>query len=248
MIEVLSAENMRQSDADTIASGVPGRELMLRAGRGIVEAAEEVCGWESPCAIVCGSGNNGGDGYVIAQLLAKKGIDCRIFLMKERFTADGAFYFEGCRQMGIPSALCTQETDFTGYRRIVDCIFGTGLSGPAEGLAAKVIGKINAAGRTGSVVISADINSGLNADNGQGEPCVQSDLTVAVGGWKYGHFLGSAMDVMKEKRSCGIGIRPSRRPAYLVEAADVRACFPERRHESNKGSFGYLALIGGSIR
>ena len=83
MIPILSVENMRKSDAATIAGGIPGRELMLRAGRGVVGAMEEeAC--SMPAAVVCGSGNNAGDGYVIAKLLREKGRSSEASFFREK--------------------------------------------------------------------------------------------------------------------------------------------------------------------
>ena len=88
MITVLSVENMRRSDALTVAAGTPGRELMLRAGKAIFGCAE----WKPPVAIVCGSGNNAGDGYVLAKLLREAGTACEVFMLSERCSEDGAYY------------------------------------------------------------------------------------------------------------------------------------------------------------
>ena len=92
MIDILSVDNMRKSDAATIAAGTPGTELMMRAARGVFGAVS----WKAPVAIVCGSGNNAGDGYVIAGLLWKRGITCRIFLLSDKFSEDGAWYYQQC--------------------------------------------------------------------------------------------------------------------------------------------------------
>ena len=89
MIEVMSVDNMRKSDAATIAGGVPGAELMMRAAQGVYEAVD----WKQPVAIVCGSGNNAGDGYALALLLHKAGMDCDIHLLSERFSEDGRYFF-----------------------------------------------------------------------------------------------------------------------------------------------------------
>ena len=86
MLRILDVQSMRDSDAATIAGGVPGRELMGRAGEEIFRSAE----WKAPVAIVCGTGNNAGDGYVTAVRMAEEGIPCRIFLQDRRFTPDGA--------------------------------------------------------------------------------------------------------------------------------------------------------------
>ena len=77
MITVLSVENMRRSDALTVAAGTPGRELMLRAGKAIFGCAE----WKAPVAVVCGSGNNAGDGYVLAKLLREACTACEVFVL-----------------------------------------------------------------------------------------------------------------------------------------------------------------------
>ena len=85
MKKVLTVAAMRQADADTIAAGTPGRVLMARAARGIFEAFP----WRGETAVVCGSGNNAGDGYALALLLKEAGIPCRIFRLGDGFSEDG---------------------------------------------------------------------------------------------------------------------------------------------------------------
>ena len=240
MISVLSVENMRKSDARTIEGGIPGRELMYRAGRGVFEAVD----WKPPVAVVCGSGNNAGDGYVIAKLLHESGVPCGIILLSDKCSEDGGYYLGLCREAGVPvrhweSALFSLRD----YGTIVDCLFGTGFRGPVRGAAKEVIDSINT---SGAYVVSVDINSGLNGDSGMAETCVRSDLTVSVGGFKPGHFLNMAKDVMKEKRNLDIGIEPVNRPYFLIGEADVSSLFRPRPNYSHKGSWGYTALIGGS--
>ena len=241
MIKVVSVDNMRKSDARTIAGGVPGRELMLRAGRGIYEAAE----WKAPVAILCGSGNNAGDGYVIAKLLKDAGRECEILLLSDRFSEDGAYYFDRCREAGIPVRKWDPSVSLAGFRTVVDCIFGTGFRGSVSGAAKEAIDAVNACG---AFVVSVDINSGLNGDSGMAETCVRSDLTVSVGSFKTGHFLNMAGDVMKRKVNCDIGIELADRPYLLVEASDLAGLFRPRPGFSNKGTYGYIALVGGSKR
>ena len=241
MKEILSVENMRKSDAATIAGGIPGRELMYRAGKGIFESVE----WKAPVAIVAGSGNNAGDGYVIAKFLHDAGIECEIILLKEKFSDDGRYYYDRCMEAGISSALWNETVDLSGYKTIADCIFGTGFCGEVSGIAEEVIKKIN---ESKACVVSVDINSGLNGDSGMAELCVVSDLTVSIGSYQPGHFLNMAKDVMKEKRNIDIGIK-SVDPAYgLIEEGDIRQLFRPRKNYSNKGTYGYTALIGGSER
>ena len=240
MIPVLSVSAMRRSDAQTIAGGVPSRDLMYRAGEAIFRAIPR----RAPVAIACGSGNNAGDGYVLASFLQQSGIPCTLFLLEDRFSADGAFYFGKCREQKIPVEYFDENTSFAPFATVVDCLFGTGFHGRAEGLYARAIDAIN---QSGAFVVSVDINSGLNGDNGCGTPCVISDLTVSVGSFQPGHYLNRAKDVMKAKINCDIGIAPCEKPYGLMERADAAACFPTRKNDANKGSYGYAALLGGSL-
>ena len=239
MVEILSVENMRKSDAWTIANRVPGRELMRRAGQRIFESVD----WQGPVAVVCGSGNNAGDGYVLAELLWGAGVECRLVRLAEKCSEDGRFYLDRCIAAGVPVRPWASPDSLLGARTIVDCIFGTGFRGEVRGVAREAIRAING---SGAYVVSVDINSGLNGDSGMAECCVRSDLTVSVGSFQPGHFLGMAKDVMKRKINCPIGIDPVDPPFHLIEETDLRPFFPARPHLSNKGSYGYIALIGGS--
>ena len=241
MINILSVDNMRKSDAYTIAHHTTGRELMYLAGKGVFEAVK----WRSPVAVICGSGNNAGDGYVIAKLLSDAGIGCEIILLSERFSDDGKYYFDICKDAGIPYRSWDKTVDLSRYAALVDCIFGTGFKGEIRGTAKEVIEAINS---SGAYTVSVDINSGLNGDNGLAELCVISDVTVSAGGFKSGHFMNMAKDVMKQKVNIDIGIEPVEKPYHLIEANDIKHIFAPRKNYSHKGTYGYTALVGGSRR
>ena len=241
MTEILTVAEMRQSDAEAIAGGTPGRELMRRAGEGIFRAGR----WKAPVAVVCGTGNNAGDGYVLAELLHRAGTACEILLQENRFTPDGEYWFTRCREADVPVRMWADIRSLADYGSIADCIFGTGFHGEAAGEAARMIRLIN---ESGAYVVSADINSGLNGDSGMAETAVRSDLTVSVGSWKPGHFLNMAKDLMRQKTNIDIGIPPTGHGMRLTEAAYAAALFPPRKHFSHKGTYGYIALIGGSFR
>lgn len=241
MTEILTVANMRKSDAAAIAGGIPGRELMRRAGRGIFESVS----WKGPVGILCGAGNNAGDGYVLALLLKEAGISCELILLSDHFSEDGKYYFDQCRAEGIPFFSLEAGRDLKAFATLVDCIFGTGFHGTVTGVYREAVEKINT---SGARVISVDINSGLNGDSGYAECCVKSDLTISVGGFQPGHFLSMAGDVMKEKINIDIGIRPVDPPILKIGPEDLGSVFPERRHLSNKGTWGYMALIGGSLK
>ena len=238
MIPVLSVENMRKSDAAAIAAGTPGRELMRRAAEGIFAAGK----WRAPVAVVCGTGNNAGDGYALALLLHAHGIGCTVFLLSDRFSDDGRYYYGQCLAAGVPCLPCP---DVSGFASIADCIFGTGFAGEPRGKAKAAVEAINA---SGAYVVSADINSGLSGDSGMGETAVKADLTVSVGFYQPGHFLNMAKDLIGEKTNIDIGISPADAPYFLLEAADAAAAFPERKNFSNKSTYGYVGLLGGSAK
>ena len=237
----VSNDLMRRSDGAEIASGTSSKELMRRAG----VAVSENYPWTSGTVIVCGVGNNGGDGYVLALELFRKGIACRLVLLEERFSEDGRYYFEQCVELGIPWEIFSAKTDLSGASAVADCIFGTGFHGCADGRAAELICLMN---RCGAPVVSVDVNSGLNGDSGLGTPCIRSDLTVAIGAYKYGHFLGNAKDVMKQKTCVDIGIPILNEfQCKVAENADFQGFFGSRPQHSHKGNYGYVGLLGGCM-
>ena len=249
MIDILSVENMRLSDAHTIETEVPGKELMMRAAKGIYDSVD----WKAPVGMVCGSGNNAGDGYALALLLKGAGIPVTLIRLSEKFSDDGRFYYDKCLAEGIEDSLWNKEIDLKRYATIVDCILGTGFSGRVREDIAGVIDKIN---KSGAYVVSADINSGLNGDTGMAGTsdekglCVKSDITVSIGSFKPGHFLNMAKDVMRSKVNIDIGIKSVSNVGlyHLVEESDIKTIIPTRDNYSNKGTYGYTALIGGSLK
>ena len=98
MIPCVSVENMRLSDAYTIANFVPGLELMYRAAMGVFLAHH----WQGSTAIVVGSGNNGGDGFALAWILKEKGFDCTVFTVSQRLSDDSAYYAGKAKEANVP--------------------------------------------------------------------------------------------------------------------------------------------------
>lgn len=209
----VSVAAMRASDAYTIAHFVPGRELMRRAARGIFDAAAEALapsgGWRGKkVAIVAGSGNNGGDGYALAGILAEHGVLAHIFCVSGKFSEDGRYYYEQALAKGVPAGPFLPDAGTVGladYDVIVDCIFGTGFAGTPRGAAAEAIRAIN---DSGAFVVSADINSGMNGDTGEAVLAVRSNLSVSIGFYKTGLFLGRASELIGELVNVDIGILP----------------------------------------
>ena len=238
MEKIVSSRVMRESDEYACANVTSSVELMYRAGEGIYKSREA---W-GKTAIVCGSGNNAGDGFVVARLLHEDGGDVTVFLLSDRFSESGKYYFDQCVKIGVKTEICTEETTFSGFDTVLDCIFGTGFHGEVRGLAAVIIDKIN---DSGAYVVSADINSGLAADSGMSTKCVRSDLTVSVGSYQYGHFLGMAKDVMRERKNIDIGIEIRGEYALLAEKETFLPYIKPRANNTNKGTYGYVGIMGG---
>ena len=183
------AESMRATDAWAIEDrGVPSLDLMETAGRAVAEAAVETAA-DGPARVVCGKGNNGGDGLVAARRLATTGFDVEVLLLwpAAELSGDAAenlARFDGPTHTVDPAAL---PDALRGSGVIVDAVFGTGFSGVARDPAAAAIDAINAAG---APVVAADIASGIDASTGEVEgPVVDADLTVSFHAAKLGHRI-----------------------------------------------------------
>ena len=209
MIPCISVENMRCSDAYTIASFVPSLELMRRAAMGVFKAHH----WQGRTAIMVGSGNNGGDGFALAWILKERGFDCTVFTVSQKLSPDSAWYAEKAREVGVPIRPFEKDC-LTGYSTVVDCLLGTGFSGTVRGSYRDAIEAINA---SEAFVISVDINSGMNGDTGEAELAVRSDLTVTIGFVKTGLVTENAGRYMKRLVCADIGIVLVREEGVITE-------------------------------
>ena len=215
MRQVITVANMRDSDAYTIAHEVPSLELMYRAALGVYEAHPF---WRGRIAIVAGSGNNGGDGYALACILADRGIRSSVYRLSDKFSPDGQYYCDLAEKKGVILKEYRKDTLLAEFDIIVDCILGTGFSGEVRGVVKNVIEEINA---SGAYVISVDINSGLNGDTGRGATAVRSDLTVSIGYLKPGMFFANAETLVGKLRNTDIGIRALREEYWLAEEDEI---------------------------
>ena len=198
MIPCISVENMRLSDAYTIANYVPSLELMHRAAMGVFKAHH----WQGSTAIVVGSGNNGGDGFALAMILKERGLNCTVFTVSQKLSPDSAYYAEKAREAGVH--ICAFGTGvLNGFDTVVDCLLGTGFSGTVRGYYRDAIEAINT---SGAYVISVDINNGMNGDTGEAELAVRSDLTVTIGFLKAGLVTNNAEKYIKRLVCTDIGI------------------------------------------
>lgn len=198
MIPCISVENMRLSDAYTIENLVPSLELMHRAAYGVFLS----CDWKGPVAIVAGSGNNGGDGFALACILKERNIDCRVFTLSSKLSADSAFYAERATALEIAVQPYVSGC-LKCYETLVDCLLGTGFQGNVRENYRAAIEEIN---ESPAYVVSVDINSGMNGDTGDCEIAVRSDLTVTIGFVKNGLVTENAGKYIKKLVCADIGI------------------------------------------
>ncbi|HTY41070.1 MAG TPA: NAD(P)H-hydrate dehydratase [Thermoanaerobaculia bacterium] len=258
MIPVLDARSMRGADAATIRAGTPSDALMERAAEALAAAALGVYPAWRRVAVVCGPGNNGGDGLAAARLLAARGVAVRLFTLgdPERYRGDPAANLARARAVGIvPISLAARGGSAELARElaeadgVVDALFGTGLTRPLSGAARRAVRALNGSGKP---VVSADVPSGLSADGGEvpGES-VRAALTVAFAAPKRCHVLPPASGFCGRVLVADIGIRRATlearaRRLWLTESSDIRTLLPPRPGEAHKATFGRLAIVAGS--
>ena len=260
-MKIVTAAQMQMLDRRAITEArIPGLVLMERAGTGVVQQLERHFAplKDKRITIVCGKGNNGGDGFVVARLLARKRIAIQVLcLAKTTDMSRDARVMHGrllriAKKNVIPS---TQDSEslrdlFAASDIIVDAILGTGLSTAVSGPYEQVIQTINASGRA---VLAVDIPSGLNADTGIVlGAAVRADVTVTFGLPKIGLYIGQGVDHAGSTHVVDIGI-----PASLVELVESRTILlthamaktslPRRTPSSHKGTYGHAGIIAGSV-
>ncbi|HEY7724517.1 MAG TPA: NAD(P)H-hydrate dehydratase [Anaeromyxobacteraceae bacterium] len=255
-MRLVGAAEMRAIDEAAIAGlGIPGMELMERAGAAVARAAAELAP-RGRVVACCGAGNNGGDGWVAARILWQAGRDvvaCAL-VPREALRGDALRAREAAERAGVPvRALArAEEVEAQAGDVVVDAVFGTGLSRPPEGLAAAVIDRVAALRRDGARVLSVDVPSGLSADTGRPlGTCVQADRTVTFGFWKRGLVLFPGAALAGGVSVADIGIPPeaaARVPVAceLLDEGEARALVPPRPPDAHKGDAGRLLVVAGS--
>ena len=198
----LTRAQVRDFDRRAIEEfGVPGVVLMENAGRGAAEHLLKLNAERRPVTILCGKGNNGGDGYVIARHLDAAGVPVRIVAFETaNLRGEAEMNYDICRRAGI-EFLADLPTTWDGW--IVDALFGTGLTGPVRSPFAAVIDAVN---QSGARVFAVDIPSGLDCDTGEPlGPTVRADVTATFVALKAGFANPAARAWTGEVSVVGIG-------------------------------------------
>ena len=241
---------------------IPGAILMENAGRGFVDHLERAVGRVEgkQIVVVCGKGNNGGDGFVIARHLVNRCATVTVLLLARasavrndaaanlkilqtlRSTASGSLTIrEYTSSFRVPSSV---RPDI-----IIDAIFGTGFEGAPAGIYKSAISWINT---QRAFVAAVDIPSGVHGGTGEVRGvAVRADLTVTMGAAKIGHFLGKGRDQSGHVAVVDIGVAYIRvpgdaRPVTLVEEKDIARILPRRPRDAHKYSVGKVFILGGS--
>jgi ADP-dependent NAD(P)H-hydrate dehydratase / NAD(P)H-hydrate epimerase len=251
-IALYSAAQVRALDAHAIAElGVSGYTLMKRAGEAALRFLRSRWPMSHRIVIVCGGGNNGGDGYVLARFAQAAGLTVTVLAAKpvetlrdDALQAYSDFVASGGRVQPFSAALLLEG------EVVVDALFGTGLNKPVKTDALQVISAINESGRA---VFALDVPSGLSADTGMelGD-AVYADCTVTFVGLKTGLFIGDGPEHTGTVYFDDLEVTPPLKPEFapclerIVETEILRA-LPRRPRDAHKGDFGRVLIIGSAI-
>ncbi len=259
-MKLVTSGSMRAIDNQCIeVLGIPGLKLMENAGVGTVRFMEHELGAlaEKKFTVVCGKGNNGGDGFVIARELIARGASVGVYLVGhaadvsgdartnlERLGPDKVVELSDGKSIGQFLETMTKSDS------VVDAVFGTGFKGVPRGLSGTVIGQMNVCGRP---VLAVDVPSGLNATTGVAEgECVRAAWTCTMGLPKRGFYLYPGRNYLGKLHVVDIGV-----PAKAIEevgvhdnvltAAEAAALLPDRPGDAHKGTFGKVVIVAGSV-
>jgi len=264
-MKIVTAAQMQSLDRRTISeAGIPGTTLMSAAGAGIVGVAERTYGAfkGKRVTILCGKGNNGGDGFVVGRLLRRQQADVTVFLIPsaKELTGDARVMYRrfigSARSSSVIASpaherLCSrlQSSDL-----VVDALLGTGLSTPVSGAYAAAIDALNEmSADRGFPVVAVDLPSGIHADTGEVlGTAVRATLTVTLGLPKLGLYVNQGIDHAGRIAVTDIGIPPAYVEAIdsrvsLMTGSQVRRVLPRRAPSTHKGTYGHAAIIAGAV-
>jgi hydroxyethylthiazole kinase-like uncharacterized protein yjeF len=256
-MKLVSSSQMRNIDKKTIEGiGIPGLELMEKAGMGTALVAKEMLGEPEgkEVLIFCGRGNNGGDGFVVGRYLSEWGAQVKFYLTAKKSEVKGDAKVNLNRAVDLDLPIFEIHSEDTIPEQIkadlvVDALFGTGFEGEIKDYSKTIVERINNAGIQ---VLAVDIASGLHADSGTYTgPCVKADRTATMALPKIGHFFFPGKEMSGKVSVIDIGV-----PTHVVEeeqitlnlitSEEVRQIIPKRPGDAYKGTCGRVVLIAGS--
>jgi NAD(P)H-hydrate epimerase len=255
-MNIADVNTVRSLDKITIDTGTPGLTLMERAGEGLFEAALELIkGLNSPSVlVVCGKGNNGGDGFVVARKLSETGIavTCVLLSGENTYQGDALTNLEQLKSTPvkiIPGTRSAQRPAFKDFDLIIDAIFGTGFSGAIQGAWRKCIEAINT---SGARVLAVDTPSGINSDTGEVEDiAVMAHMTVTMGLPKLGQCFYPGHAHVGDLRVQDIGylkkdIQNNAGQVSMINREIAGRGILPRKGDEHKNQCGRVLLVAGS--
>ena len=257
-MKILAIDKIREADAYTIAhEPISSTDLMERAAKACCSWLAGLISPDIKLRVICGPGNNGGDGLAIARLLAEEGYTTEVYYaqLSDQFSADFEVNLNKLKEVkGIPVTMLTagdKLPDFNASDVVVDALFGSGLTRPAEGFAADIIRQLNS---VASTIVSVDIPSGLFADTSSIHPhaaIVTADYTLSFQLPKLAFMFPENAQFAGEWHMLPIGLhkdfldRADTRN-YFITRPEVREIMRPRPAYAHKGNFGHALLIAGS--
>lgn len=247
---IYSAAQVRELDRAATASGIPSYELMCRAAAAALAELERRWPGTAEVVVLCGGGNNGGDGYVVARLAkaAGKAVHALAVVAPDSLTGDARRAAADCAAADIAIEPFAGTLPGGAGAVYVDALLGIGVGRPLAGDFLAAVEALNGVSRR---VLALDIPSGLDADTGRVHgAAVRSAATITFVGLKQGLFLGAAADHVGELAFADLGIPPELAAAFVpalerLTAADLDRALPRRARSAHKGSNGRVLLLGG---
>ena len=253
-MRLVTAAEMRAIDREAIDRfAIPGLDLMERAGAAVSRAARSLLPPGGRVLVLCGAGNNGGDGYVAARLLLAAAVPVRAVAVapRERLQGDALAACVAAAGAGVPID-DAGPVEASAGDLIVDALLGTGLTRAPDGAFADAIHRVAAARAAGARVLAVDVPSGLSADTGRPlGPCVRADRTVTFAFVKRGLVLHPGPDYAGEVELAEIGIPREAASSVpvgceLLTEDEARALVPPRPIDAHKGTAGRVLVVAGS--
>lgn len=235
---------VRALDRAAIGGGIPGIELMQRAAGAALTELRRRWPQARSIGVLCGPGNNGGDGFLLAALARAEGLQASVMATSEAASGDAALARERFLREG--GEVARADSGLPPADVYVDGLFGSGLNRAPGGDAARLIAELNA---QGAPVLALDVPSGLDADTGVAfDRCVRAAATVCFVGWKRGLFTAKGPDLCGERALATLDIPSAIYAAQTSDALLLQAqSLPPRPRDSHKGAYGHVLAIGGDL-